>query len=190
MPIFRPRRKGVRRGTTGSLAKVPLDTIRRSLLESALACGASALPNEFGGMLRSEEAGVITELVLLPGTTAGHRHANLQLWMLPADFTIVGTIHSHPSGALHPSEADVQLFRHWGNRHLIIGRPFTKGCWRAYNGLGEEVHMDVIEDQATAAPPRTFPSRPRPHGGAEERGVFPAPRDEEEDLPPPDLDEP
>lgn len=185
MPIFRPRRKGSRGGTSGSLSKVPLNTIRRSLLESVLACGDSALPNEFGGMLRSETPGVITDLVLLPGTTAGHRHANLQLWMLPADFTIVGTVHSHPSGALHPSEADVQLFRHWGNRHLIIGRPFTKGCWRAYDGRGEEVHMDVEEDTTPGAPlhePRRYDPPRRPHAGAEAR--FPS------DAPPLDSDEP
>lgn len=185
MPIFRPRRKGARGGASGSLAKVPLDAIRRSVLESALACGASALPNEFGGMVRSDEPGVITELVLIPGTTAGHRHANLQLWMLPADFTIVGTVHSHPSGALHPSEADVQLFRHWGLRHLILGRPFTQGCWRAYDGRGEEVRLDVIEDAGER--PSSISDRPceiprRVHRGAEPRRPV--------DAPPPDLDEP
>lgn len=136
----------MKRGTSGTLAKVPLDSIRRSVLDSALACGASALPNEFGGMLRSDEPGVITELLLLPGTTAGHKHANLQLWMLPADFTVIGTVHSHPSGALHPSDADLQLFHHWGLRHLILGNPFTKGSWRAYNGRGEEVRLGVVED--------------------------------------------
>ncbi len=106
----------MKRGTSGTLAKVPLDSIRRSVLDSALACGASALPNEFGGMLRSDEPGVITELLLLPGTTAGHKHANLQ------------------------------LFHHWGLRHLILGNPFTKGSWRAYNGRGEEVRLGVVED--------------------------------------------
>lgn len=152
MPIFRPRRRKGDRTGSGSLAKVPLNSVRRSLLRSALACGASALPNEFGGMLRSEEPGVITDLVLLPGTTAGHRHANLQLWMLPADFSIVGTVHSHPSGALHPSEADLQLFHHWGLRHMILGRPFTQGCWRAYDGRGQEVRLQVIEDTSSHDP--------------------------------------
>jgi proteasome lid subunit RPN8/RPN11 len=183
VPIFRPHRKGERRASSGSLSKVPLNTIRRSLLDSVLACGDSALPNEFGAMLRSEVPGVITDLVLLPGTTAGHRHANLQLWMLPADFTIVGTVHSHPSGALHPSEADVQLFRHWGNRHLIIGRPFTKGCWRAYDGRGEEVHMDVEEDVqpgAAGLTPRRYEPPARSHTGPERRPTFEVPPDSDE----------
>jgi hypothetical protein len=64
--------------------------------------------------------------------------------MLPADLSIVGTVHSHPSGALFPSEADLQLFRSWGRRHLIVGSPFGPGSWRAYDGNGAETHLDVV----------------------------------------------
>jgi proteasome lid subunit RPN8/RPN11 len=117
------------------------------VLDSALASAASSYPNEFGGVLRAEPPGVIGELLLLPGTTAGRRHANFQLYMLPADLSIVGTVHSHPSGALHPSDADLQLFRSWGRRHLILGRPFGPGSWRAYDGNGAETHLDVVGDR-------------------------------------------
>jgi hypothetical protein len=72
--------------------------------------------------------------------------------MLPADLTVVGTVHSHPSGALHPSDADVRLFRSWGRRHLILGAPFGPGSWRAYDGNGEEVHLDVRETKGTLLP--------------------------------------
>jgi JAB domain-containing protein similar to deubiquitination enzymes len=80
----------------------------------------------------------------VPGTTAGRRHANFQLYMLPADLTVVGTIHSHPSGALHPSDADLRLFRSWGRRHLIVGAPFSPGSWRAYDGNGRETSLEVV----------------------------------------------
>ena len=63
--------------------------------------------------------------------------------MLPADLTVVGTVHSHPSGALHPSDADLQLFRNWGSRHLILGSPFGPGSWRAYDGNGRETTLEV-----------------------------------------------
>lgn len=118
--------------------------ITRRCLDSALACGRSALPNEFGGILRSDPPGVISELLLLPGTTAGRRHANFQLHMLPVDLGVSGTVHSHPSGALHPSEADLRLFRHWGRRHLIIGTPFGPGSWRAYDANGAETTLQVL----------------------------------------------
>jgi len=150
--------------------------ITRRALSSALASARSAYPNEFGGVLRADPPGVISELLLLPGTTAGRRHANFQLYMLPADLTVVGTIHSHPSGALHPSDADIRLFRNWGRRHIIVGTPFGPGSWRAYDGNGEEVRLEVRgvggeeldEPGATEYRPRTF-HRP----GPVEPGEFP-----------------
>ena len=139
MPIFRPRRSG----TTGATGSAP-SAITRRCLAAALACAQSAYPNEFGGVLRSDRPGVITELLLLPGTTAGRRHANFQLAMLPVDLGVSGTVHSHPSGALHPSQADVSLFRRWGRRHLILGHPYGPGAWRAYDGNGEEASLQVL----------------------------------------------
>ncbi|MGA8536158.1 MAG: Mov34/MPN/PAD-1 family protein, partial [Thermoplasmata archaeon] len=87
---------------------------------------------------------VISELMLVPGGTAGRRHANFHLYMLPADLSVVGTVHSHPSGALHPSEADLRLFRNWGRRHIIIGSPFSPGSWRAYDGNGAPISLQVV----------------------------------------------
>ncbi|MFG1529845.1 MAG: Mov34/MPN/PAD-1 family protein [Thermoplasmata archaeon] len=130
--------------------------ITRSVLDSALASARSSYPNEFGGVLRVTAPRVIGELLLLPGTTSGRRHANFQLYMLHADLAVVGTVHSHPSGALHPSEADLQLFRGWGRRHVILGAPFTADCWRSYDGNGRPVPLTVV-DSANAALPGAAP---------------------------------
>jgi proteasome lid subunit RPN8/RPN11 len=147
MPLFRPARKrpagGARLGDTPT-------AITRRALDSALASARSAYPNEFGGVLRADPPGTISELLLIPGTTAGRRHANFQLYMLHADLSVAGTVHSHPSGALHPSDADVQLFRNWGQRHLILGSPYGPGAWRAYDGNGREVHLDVVDGRGVA----------------------------------------
>lgn len=141
-----------------------------------LASAASAFPNEFGGVLRADPPGVIGELLLLPGTTAGRRHANFQLWMLPVDLTVVGTVHSHPSGALRPSDADLRLFRSWGQRHLIVGAPFESGSWRAYDGNGNETHLDVVgAPSAGTETERPLPSyRPTSvhRGPPGEKGTF------------------
>ena len=157
MPIFRPQRKrsagGPRLGDTPT-------AITRRALESALASARSAYPNEFGGVLRADPPGVISELLLLPGTTAGRRHANFQLWMLHADLSVSGTVHSHPSGALHPSDADLRLFRSWGRRHLILGAPFGRGAWRAYDGNGRETNLRVVETPSAA-----FGTPPEPYRG-------------------------
>jgi len=172
VPFFRPHRKvaagGPRLGATPT-------SITRHALDSALASATSAFPSEFGGVLRADPPGTISELLLLPGTTAGHRHANFRLYMLPADLTVVGTVHSHPSGALRPSDADLALFRNWGRRHLILGAPFDPGCWRAYDGNGNETHLDVVGAGTGAAGPlRTYrargplPSGPRPLASTDE----------------------
>jgi proteasome lid subunit RPN8/RPN11 len=169
LPIFRPQRKRVPGGPR--LGDTPTAITRRAL-DSALASARSAYPNEFGGVLRADPPGVISELLLLPGTTAGRRHANFQLWMLHADLSVAGTVHSHPSGALHPSDADLRLFRSWGRRHLILGAPFGVGAWRAYDGNGRETNLRVVTTAAGAydpapkryrsanAPPEALPGAP------------------------------
>jgi proteasome lid subunit RPN8/RPN11 len=174
--MFRPHRKrkpgGPRFGSTPN-------EITRNCLDSALACAKSSYPKEFGGILRSDEPGLITDLLLLPGTTSGARHANFQLYMLPADLGVMGTVHSHPSGALHPSAADLRLFRHWGRRHLILGYPFGMGAWRAYDGNGEEIHLAVKGESVAAADlplPVYRPSNPLP---AEPEDDAPLPDDAE-----------
>jgi proteasome lid subunit RPN8/RPN11 len=160
VPIFRPARKRAAGGPR--LGDTPTAITRRAL-DSALASAHSSYPNEFGGILRADPPGVISELLMIPGTTAGRRHANFQLYMLPADLTVSGTVHSHPSGALHPSDADLRLFRSWGRRHLILGAPYGPGAWRAYDGNGREVHLDVVERGGGVEPSVPLrPYRPRP----------------------------
>ncbi|HEV2316857.1 MAG TPA: Mov34/MPN/PAD-1 family protein [Thermoplasmata archaeon] len=179
-PIFRPQRR--RRGEpAGRIGSSPV-AITRRCLDSALACAQSAYPNEFGGVLRADPPGVISDLLLLPGTTAGRRHANFQLYMLPVDLGVSGTVHSHPSGALHPSEADVTLFRHWGRRHIILGWPYSAGMWRAYDGNGRETSLQVVggsaRDSVESIPEyRPLPAIHRP--APAERSVTPLGADEE-----------
>jgi proteasome lid subunit RPN8/RPN11 len=171
LPIFRPQRK--RPPGSARLGDTPTAISRRTL-DSVLASGASSYPNEFGGVLRAEPPGVIGELLLLPGTTAGRAHANFHLYMLPADLTIVGTVHSHPSGALHPSDADLRLFRNWGRRHLIVGAPFGPGAWRAYDGNGQETHLTVVGARGPLASSASVPEyRPRSAHRAERPEPFP-----------------
>jgi proteasome lid subunit RPN8/RPN11 len=156
VPFFRPHRK--RAADAAPLGATPTSITRR-VLDSALASAFSALPNEFGGVLRADPPGTISELLLLPGTTAGRRHANFQLYMLPVDLTVVGTVHSHPSGALQPSTADLRLFRSWGRRHLILGAPYGTGQWRAYDGNGNETRLEVIGPRGPSEPLPSYRAR-------------------------------
>ena len=159
MPIFRPQRR--RPPGSGRLGSTPT-AITRRCLDSALACAHSSFPNEFGGLLRADTPGLLSEVLLLPGTTAGRRHANFQLYMMPVDLGVGGTVHSHPSGALYPSDADLRLFRNWGRRHLILGYPFSSGSWRAYDSNGRETTLKVVGiSQRVGEEPLTSVYRPK-----------------------------
>jgi len=118
--------------------------IKRETIEMILEASRDIHPNEFGAILRAEE-GVITEIMLLPGTLSGSRSAIFQLHMLPIDFTVVGTVHSHPSGSIGPSEADIALFQKFGYIHIITGVPFDKDSWRAFDLYGEPLDLEVID---------------------------------------------
>ena len=117
--------------------------IRRKTLRMILEASKDTYPKEFAAILRSEE-GVIEELLLLPGTVSGDVHAIFQLHMLPIDFSVVGTIHSHPSGSYNPSDADRQLFSHFGRVHIIVGHPYTERTWRAYDHNGAPRKLETV----------------------------------------------
>jgi len=118
--------------------------IKRRTLRMILEASKSQYPEEFGAMLRAEH-GVIDELMLLPGTVSGERHAIFQFHNLPIDFTVVGTVHSHPSGSYYPSGADLSLFRKYGWIHIIAAMPFDRLSWAAYDGTGEPVELPVVD---------------------------------------------
>jgi len=120
-----------------------VDAISRKTLRMILEASKDTHPQEFGAILRAEE-GVIFELLLVPGTISGKRHAIFQLHMLPADFSVVGTVHSHPSGVYEPSEEDRHLFSKFGGIHLIVGSPYTEETWAAWTYAGERIPLRVV----------------------------------------------
>ncbi len=118
------------------------EAITRKLLRMVLEASRDMYPNEFGAFLRAEE-GVIVELVMLPGTVSGRRHAIFQTWMLPPNMNVVGTVHSHPSGNFHPSEEDRNLFSNFSGLHIITGYPYTEATWAAWTNKGEQVLLRI-----------------------------------------------
>jgi len=84
----------------------------------------------------------VSELVVPPLATYGQGFANVPVYMLPMDFSIVGTVHSHPSGNLAPSTWDLNHFL--GIILMIVGFPFTD--WRnvaVYNRSGEKLTLEI-----------------------------------------------
>jgi len=118
--------------------------IRKRVLKMILEASKDSIPNEFGALLRAKD-GVIKELILLPGTEAGERSALFKLYMLPIDPTIVGTVHSHPSGFCYPSGADLDLFQKYGWIHIIVCSPFSMNSWACFDIVGEPRNLEVVD---------------------------------------------
>ncbi|MDH3364410.1 MAG: Mov34/MPN/PAD-1 family protein [Thermoplasmata archaeon] len=124
--------------------RAKVDRIRRRTLKMIMEASKSSFPSEFAAFLRAEE-GVIKELMLLPGTVSGNSHAIFRMSMLPIDFTVVGTIHSHPSDTSLPSDADLDLFRRYGWVHIITHAPYEMDCWTSYSGRGDIIELKVVD---------------------------------------------
>jgi len=94
---------------------------------------------------KSEDVIRVFELVVPPLAVHGRGFANAPLHMLPMDFSIVGTVHSHPSGNLAPSDVDFNHF--FGRVLMIVGFPFAGAENVAvYNSNGEKLPLKITND--------------------------------------------
>lgn len=100
-------------------------------------------PKEFGAFMRAEKE-VIYEIAILPGTIQGDHHTIFMLYNKPIDFSLVGSVHSHPSGITIPSDADLGMFSNTGQIHIIVGYPFGMENFTAYNRSGQRIDLRVI----------------------------------------------
>ncbi|MCW4007579.1 MAG: Mov34/MPN/PAD-1 family protein [Candidatus Bathyarchaeota archaeon] len=118
-----------------------------ALLEAIFEGARRLYPRETILLLRGKKRKdliLIEELVVPPLATYGNGFANLPLHMLPIDFSIIGTVHSHPSGNLEPSDVDFNHF--FGRILMIVGYPFTGAENIAvYNSKGEKLPLQLTE---------------------------------------------
>jgi proteasome lid subunit RPN8/RPN11 len=117
--------------------------IARETLKFILEVSKSSYPNEFAGLLQAED-GIITEVLVLPGTESGESSALLKLFMMP-NISSVGSVHSHPRGIIKPSIADLQMFGKTGNYHIIVGYPYDLQSWKCFNAEGDERDLQIID---------------------------------------------
>lgn len=127
-------------------------------LEFVLETCADTHPNEFMGLLRADEASrlsfrgenpgkgrVITDVLVIPGTKSGESMATLKSEMVPTNVGGLGTVHSHPSGSVRPSNEDLRTFSKKGKRHIIVGRPYDRETWQCYGSEGKPVELPVLD---------------------------------------------
>lgn len=119
-------------------------TIYGSVLDAIQALANDNHPNEIIVLLRGERKGsdfVITEYLIPPFGSGSRGSASFPAHMLPIDFTLVGTAHSHPSGNVTPSTGDFHNF--YGRLMMILGPPYDGLNLAVYNKQGESQPVQV-----------------------------------------------
>jgi len=120
-------------------------TIPREILAMVLESAKTLHPKETIFLLRGKAAKnsfSVSELVIPPTATYGRGFSTFPMHMLPIDFSIVGTVHSHPSGNLAPSSVD--LNNSMGRVIVIVAFPYGgENNVAAYNRDGKRLTLQV-----------------------------------------------
>jgi proteasome lid subunit RPN8/RPN11 len=128
---------------TSTIVQVPQD-----LLDAIFEGAKRLYPKETFMLLRgkkSKDTIRVSDLVVPPLAVYGYGFANLPFHMLPMDFSVVGTVHSHPSGNINPSSVDLNHF--FGRVLMIVGFPFASAQNVAvYDSKGERLPFQVTEE--------------------------------------------
>ena len=129
------------------MAKTSTVSLTAVLLDAIFESARRLYPNETLLMLRGKKSkGTVhvEELVIPPLASYGRGFASYPLHMLPMDFSIMGTVHSHPSGNVTPSDVDFNHF--FGRVLMIVGFPFMdERNVAVYNSHGEKILLQVTE---------------------------------------------
>jgi proteasome lid subunit RPN8/RPN11 len=123
-------------------------SLSAELLDSIFEGAKRLYPKETFLLLRGKKSKNeihVLELVVPPLATYGYGFANLPFHMLPMDFSMVGSVHSHPSGNISPSSVDLNHF--FGRVLMIVGFPFASAQNVAvYDSHGEKLQFIVTEE--------------------------------------------
>jgi proteasome lid subunit RPN8/RPN11 len=119
--------------------------IPSNILDTIYAGAKELYPRESFLLLRGKKSkGIInvTDLVLAPFAAHEEGAVHFNPYMFAGDFSIVGTVHSHPSGNNSPSHTDLNYF--FGRILMIVGYPYEgKNCIAAYDSNGDKVPIEI-----------------------------------------------
>jgi len=122
-------------------------SMRRELLDTIFEGAKRLYPKESILLLRGRKTKniiVVTDLLVPPLASYGRGFAHIPLHMMLMDFSVVGTVHSHPSGNFMPSSTDLNHF--FGRVLMIVAFPFlSEKNVAIYNHSGERLILDVTD---------------------------------------------
>ena len=128
----------------GLIVQIPV-----SILDCIYAGAKQLYPRESFLLLRGKKRKntiAIDDLVLAPFAVHGEGFASFNPYMFSGDFSIMGTVHSHPSGDNSPSDVDLNYF--FGRILMIVGYPYEgEGCVAVYDSNGDKVPLQIVPDK-------------------------------------------
>lgn len=116
--------------------------VDHQLLESMLGIAREQHPREVIFLLRGRaerETIHVDDFLFPPMAVHGMSFVEFPLHMLPIDFSIIGTAHSHPSGAQTPSIGDLNHF--YSRIMIILAYPYTGMQVASFNARGEKIPL-------------------------------------------------
>ncbi len=126
-------------------------SIPRNLLDAILVGAKQLYPRESFLLLRGKkhkDVITVSDLLVAPFAAHGRGFASYPSHMLPMDFSIVGTVHSHPSGNIQPSSVDLNHL--FGRVLMIVGYPFTdERCLAVYGSDGQKLTLNVTPSETS-----------------------------------------
>ena len=99
--------------------------VEKFVIDSILTYAKLFHPNESILLLKGKvdkKKIVVNDVYIPPLATHGSRFSSFPTNRLPINFSVVGVAHSHPSGALRASTADINHF--YGRLMLITAYPY------------------------------------------------------------------
>jgi proteasome lid subunit RPN8/RPN11 len=119
--------------------------IPSNILDTIYAGAKELYPRESFLLLRGKKSKgtiTVTDLVLAPFAVHGEGEVHFNPYMFAGDFSLIGTVHSHPSGNISPSHVDLNYF--FGRILVIVGYPYEgKNCIAAYDSNGDKVPIEI-----------------------------------------------
>jgi proteasome lid subunit RPN8/RPN11 len=126
--------------TSSLFVQIPQD-----ILETIYSGAKQLYPRESFLLLRGKKSKCIikiTDLVLAPFAVHGEGNVHFNPYLFSGDFSLVGTVHSHPSGNISPSHVDMNYF--FGRILMIVGYPFEgQKCIAAYDSNTDRIPIEI-----------------------------------------------
>ncbi|MCX6801376.1 MAG: Mov34/MPN/PAD-1 family protein [Candidatus Diapherotrites archaeon] len=118
--------------------------MKKSVLEDMLLSAKNSYPREFISLLGGDLQGKKISEFVIPPAESGVNFSSVNLYAIPIDETIIGSIHSHPGNSALPSTADKKFFSRF-LMNAIVCLPFGEENVAFYDSTGKKIRVEIVE---------------------------------------------